>query len=238
MAKTILIVDDEPSVIKGLRFNLEQQEGYVVDAATDGEAALELFEPEKYDLVLLDLMLPKLDGMEVCQRIRAVSDVPIIMLTAKGEDIDKIMGLEYGADDYMTKPFSPAALMAHLRALTRRQGAMIFESIDVGDLALKLESHDLTCAEKSIHLRKREFSLAKVLFANKGRIVSKEALIDKVWGPDSNADDNNVEAYISFLRKKLRFLESTTTIETVRRVGYRLSPPESAAKGADLPLRQ
>ena len=116
MAKTILIVDDEPSLIKGLRFNLEQQEGYEVDAATDGEAALQLFEPEKYDLVLLDLMLPKLDGMEVCQRIRAASDVPIIMLTAKGDDIDKIMGLEYGADDYLTKPFNMPVSYTHLSA--------------------------------------------------------------------------------------------------------------------------
>lgn len=130
----------------------------------------------------------------------------------------------------MTKPFSPAELMAHLRALTRRQSAMIFESIDTGDVSLKLETRDLTCGDKSIHLSKREFSLAKILFANKGRIVSKETLIDKIWGPDSNADDNNVEAYISFLRKKLRFLESTTTIETVRRVGYRLvaQPPKNA----------
>lgn len=130
----------------------------------------------------------------------------------------------------MTKPFSPAELMAHLRALTRRQSAMIFESIDTGDVSLKLETHDLTCGDKSIHLSKREFSLAKILFANKGRIVSKETLIDKIWSPDSNADDNNVEAYISFLRKKLCFLESTTTIETVRRVGYRLvaQPPKNA----------
>ena len=223
MAKTILIVDDEPSVIKGLRFNLEQQEGYVVDAATDGEAALELFEPEKYDLVLLDLMLPKLDGMEVCQRIRAVSDVPIIMLTAKGEDIDKIMGLEYGADDYMTKPFSPAELMAHLRALMRRQGSVIFETVDAGDVSLKLDSHELVRNGKTIHLSKTEFALAKMLMSNKERILPKEMIIEKIWGIESNAADNNVEAYVSFLRKKLRYLESNARIETIRKVGYKFA---------------
>lgn len=115
MAKNILIVDDEPTLVKGLRFNLEQQEGYVIDVAYDGEEALDIFDPEKHDLILLDLMLPKIDGMEVCQKIRSVSEVPIIMLTAKGEDMDKIMGLEFGADDYMTKPFNMLELKARIR---------------------------------------------------------------------------------------------------------------------------
>ena len=154
MAKTILIVDDEPSVIKGLRFNLEQQEGYVVDAATDGEAALELFEPEKYDLVLLDLMLPKLDGMEVCQRIRAVSDVPIIMLTAKGEDIDKIMGLEYGADDYMTKPFNMLELKARIKNIFRRldnaKGKANLTVAKVDDMTVDFISRSVTIAGREV----------------------------------------------------------------------------------------
>ena len=234
----ILIVEDDVRLAQALE-RILQENGYIVDTVNDGASGRDWAVVGPYDVIVCDVMLPVMDGFETVRAIRhAGVNTPILMLTAKSSIADRIAGLDHGADDYMTKPFSPAELMAHLRALTRRQGAMIFESIDVGDLALKLESHDLTCADKSIHLSKREFSLAKVLFANKGRIVSKEALIDKVWGPDSNADDNNVEAYISFLRKKLRFLESTTTIETVRRVGYRLSPPESATKGADLPLRQ
>ena len=115
--KTILIVDDEPAIVKGLKFNLEQQEGYVIDSAYDGEEALQIFDPEKHDLILLDLMLPKMDGMEVCQKIREKSDVPIIMLTAKDDDMDKIMGLEYGADDYMTKPFNTIELKARIKAI-------------------------------------------------------------------------------------------------------------------------
>ena len=120
MSKRILIVDDEPSLVKGLRFNLEQQEGYEIEVAYDGEEALSLFEPDKFDLVLLDIMLPKLDGMEVCQRIRAVCDVPIIMLTARGDDMDKIMGLEFGADDYMTKPFNMLELKARIKTPGKR----------------------------------------------------------------------------------------------------------------------
>lgn len=124
MGKSILIVDDEPGLVKGLRFNLEQQEDYEVEAASDGEEALEKFDPAKHDLVLLDLMLPKIDGMEVCQRIREVSDVPIIMLTAKGDDMDKIMGLETGADDYMTKPFNMLELKARIKTILRRSSAL------------------------------------------------------------------------------------------------------------------
>src|SRR5664280_786382 len=123
MPKNILIVDDEPAMVKGLRFNLEHQEGYTIDVAYDGEEALEIFDPNKHDLVLLDLMLPKLDGTEVCQKIRAISDVPIIMLTAKDTDMDKIMGLEYGADDYMTKPFNMLELKARIKTIFRRASA-------------------------------------------------------------------------------------------------------------------
>ena len=183
-------------------------------------------------------MLPKVDGLSVCQRIRETSSVPIIMLTAKGEDMDKILGLEYGADDYMTKPFAPAELLAHLRALTRRQGEVLFEKLSAGDLELNLESHDLTCSAKSIHLSYKEFCLAKVLIANAGAVVSKDLIIEKVWGVESTAEDNNVEAYVSFLRKKMKFLGSSARIETLRRAGYRFvadAAPDDASESAGRP---
>ena len=165
---------DEPSLIKGLRFNLEQQEGYEVDAATDGEAALQLFEPEKYDLVLLDLMLPKLDGMEVCQRIRAASDVPIIMLTAKGDDIDKIMGLEYGADDYLTKPFNMLELKARIKNIFRRidnaKGKASQTVVKVNDMTVDFISRSVTIAGREVNLTAKEFDLLQLFISNRGMV--------------------------------------------------------------------
>ena len=205
MAKTILIVDDEPSVIKGLRFNLEQQEGYVVDAATDGEAALELFEPEKYDLVLLDLMLPKLDGMEVCQRIRAVSDVPIIMLTAKGEDIDKIMGLEYGADDYMTKPFNMLELKARIKNIFRRldnaKGKANITVAKVDDMTVDFISRSVTIAGREVNLTAKEFDLLQLFISNKGVVFEREKLLELIW--KQKGDLRTVDVHIRRLREKI-----------------------------------
>ena len=205
MAKTILIVDDEPSVIKGLRFNLEQQEGYVVDAATDGEAALELFEPEKYDLVLLDLMLPKLDGMEVCQRIRAVSDVPIIMLTAKGEDIDKIMGLEYGADDYMTKPFNMLELKARIKNIFRRldnaKGKANLTVAKVDDMTVDFISRSVTIAGREVNLTAKEFDLLQLFISNKGVVFEREKLLELIW--KQKGDLRTVDVHIRRLREKI-----------------------------------
>jgi DNA-binding response OmpR family regulator len=205
MAKTILIVDDEPSVIKGLRFNLEQQEGYVVDAATDGEAALELFEPEKYDLVLLDLMLPKLDGMEVCQRIRAVSDVPIIMLTAKGEDIDKIMGLEYGADDYMTKPFNMLELKARIKNIFRRldnaKGKANVTIAKVDDMTVDFISRSVTIAGREVNLTAKEFDLLQLFISNKGVVFEREKLLELIW--KQKGDLRTVDVHIRRLREKI-----------------------------------
>ena len=205
MAKTILIVDDEPSVIKGLRFNLEQQEGYVVDAATDGEAALELFEPEKYDMVLLDLMLPKLDGMEVCQRIRAVSDVPIIMLTAKGEDIDKIMGLEYGADDYMTKPFNMLELKARIKNIFRRldnaKGKASVTVAKVDDMMVDFISRSVTIAGREVNLTAKEFDLLQLFISNKGVVFEREKLLELIW--KQKGDLRTVDVHIRRLREKI-----------------------------------
>ena len=205
MAKTILIVDDEPSLIKGLRFILEQQEGYEVDAATDGEAALQLFEPEKYDLVLLDLMLPKLDGMEVCQRIRAASDVPIIMLTAKGDDIDKIMGLEYGADDYLTKPFNMLELKARIKNIFRRidnaKGKASQTVVKVNDMTVDFISRSVTIAGREVNLTAKEFDLLQLFISNRGMVFEREKLLELIW--KQKGDLRTVDVHIRRLREKI-----------------------------------
>ena len=205
-------------------------EGYGVDSCLDGQQAWDYLQAADYDAAILDIMMPHLDGLSVLKKLRAAGKTtPVLLLTARDAVPDKITGLDSGADDYMTKPFSPAELLAHLRALTRRQGEVIFEKLDAGDLSLNLESYDLTCGQKTIHLSFKEFSLAKVLMSNAGQVVSKELLIERVWGVESSAEDNNVEAYVSFLRKKMRFLGSKACIETIRKAGYRFAADGAAA---------
>lgn len=218
----VLIVEDDIRLAQALGQILEENH-YQVDLVHDGDQGLAYAESGSYDVIILDVMLPRKSGLEVVAELRR-ADVatPVLMLTARTTVQDKITGLDSGADDYMTKPFSPAELLAHLRALTRRQGQVVFEKIDFGDISLNLESHGLSCGSKSINLSYKEFSIANILISSKGQIVSKDMLISKVWGVESSAVDNNVEAYISFLRKKLKFLGSNTQIETVRKVGYRL----------------
>ena len=218
----VLIVEDDVRLAQALGRILEEND-YQVDLVHDGQDGLAYAESGTYDVVILDVMLPRMNGFEIVKELRR-KDVasPVLMLTARTTVHDKITGLDCGADDYMTKPFSPAELLAHLRALTRRQGQVVFEKIDFGDVSLNLESHDLTCGAKNINLSYKEFQLANILMMNNGQIVSKEQLISKVWGVESSAVDNNVEAYVSFLRKKLKFLGSKTQIETVRKAGYRL----------------
>ncbi|WP_251177917.1 response regulator transcription factor [Adlercreutzia agrestimuris] len=225
----ILIVEDDIRLASALKHILEENH-YLVDMVHDGEEGLTFAKYDTYDVIILDVMLPKRDGFSVASELRrSAINTPILLLTARDTVPDKITGLDSGADDYMTKPFAPAELLAHLRALTRRMGEVIFEKLDAGDLTLTLASHDLSCTttNKTIHLSHKEFELAKVLITNAGMVVSKETLIEKVWGLDSSAEDNNVEAYVSFLRKKIRFLGSTSTIETLRKTGYRLSAGES-----------
>ena len=182
MSKRILIVDDEQSVVKGLRYNLEQQEGYEIDVAYDGEQALAEFDPEKHDLILLDLMLPKIDGMEVCQRVRDISDVPIIMLTAKGDDIDKIMGLEYGADDYMTKPFNILELKARIKTIFRRTDIQKeksgMSSVTVGDLSVNFISRNVVIDGREVYLTAKEFDLLQMFITNRGTVFSREQLLE------------------------------------------------------------
>jgi len=223
----ILIVEDDLRLARALAHILVESH-HKVDIVGDGASVLEWAESGMYDVIILDVMLPKMDGFEVVAELRRENvSTPVLLLTARDAVSDKITGLDSGADDYMTKPFSPAELMAHLRMLTRRQGEVIFEKIDFADLTLNLDSLELSCGSKTIHLSVKEFSIAKILMTNPSQIASKELLIDKVWGMDSSAEDNNVEAYISFLRKKLKFLGSRARIETIRKVGYRLVDPES-----------
>lgn len=218
----VLIVEDDIRLAQALGQILEENH-YQVDLVHDGDQGLSYAESGSYDVIILDVMLPRKSGLEVVAELRRANvATPVLMLTARTTVQDKITGLDSGADDYMTKPFSPAELLAHLRALTRRQGQVVFEKIDFGDISLNLESHDLSCGSKSINLSYKEFSIANILISSKGQIVSKDMLISKVWGVESSAVDNNVEAYVSFLRKKLKFLGSNTQIETVRKVGYRL----------------
>ena len=219
----ILIVEDDVRLAQAVGKILEEN-NYQVDLVNDGQSGLDYALSDIYDVVILDVMLPKMDGFEVAKQMRRKNiNTPVLMLTARAQIPDKIEGLDSGADDYMTKPFSPAELLAHLRALTRRTGQVVFENLEFGDLKLNLESHDLSRGDKSINLSFKEFSILQVLMTNRNQIVSKETLISKVWGVDSSAVDNNVEAYISFIRKKLKHLGTDVQIETVRGVGYRLA---------------
>lgn len=223
----ILIVEDDARLAQALGHILEENH-YDVDTVGDGATGLEWASSGIYDVIILDVMLPKMNGFDVVAELRRNgTSTPVLLLTARDAVSDKITGLDSGADDYMTKPFSPAELMAHLRMLTRRQGEVVFEKLEFADLSLQLDSLELSCGDKTIHLSVKEFSIAKILMSNPAQVASKELLIDRVWGADSTAEDNNVEAYISFLRKKLRFLQSRAKIETIRKVGYRLIDPEA-----------
>ena len=203
--KTILIVDDEPAIVKGLKFNLEQQEGYKIDAAYDGEEAIRIFDPEKHDLILLDLMLPKMDGMEVCQKIREKSDVPIIMLTAKDDDMDKIMGLEYGADDYMTKPFNTIELKARIKAIFRRTDAvkakLYGNAIREGNMVVDVDNRRVYIDDKEIFLTAKEFDLLQLFITNKGKVFDRATLLEQVWR--YQGDERIVDVHIRRLREKI-----------------------------------
>lgn len=229
----ILLVEDDLGLSHALRKILEDN-GYSVDVVHDGQAGLDYGMSDLYDVIILDVMLPKKDGFVVTRELRrARVSTPILLLTARGAVSDKISGYDSGADDFMTKPFSPNELMAHLRALTRRQGDVLFESVSVGDLTLDLESRELSCRSKSIALTAKEFLVCRMLMARRGQLISKEMLLSKVWGTEPDVSDNIVESYISFLRKKLAHLDSTARIETVRFAGYRLMAGEAEEAAGD-----
>lgn len=219
----ILIVEDETRLAETLRQLLEDQR-YQVDTVYDGADGVDYGLAGQYDLIILDVMLPKVDGFQVAQRLRAAHvSTPILMLTARDEVSDKISGLDCGADDYMTKPFDTSELLARVRALTRRQGEVVSEELAFGDLSLHLSSHCLRRGDKSVRLGFKEFEVLRLLLQNAKLVTPKDDIIAKVWGLDSEAEDNNVEVYISFLRKKLSFLASQVSIGTVRKVGYFLT---------------
>lgn len=218
----ILIVEDELRLAETLR-ELMHQQRYQADVVYNGADGVDYGIIGQYDLILLDVMLPKVDGMEVSRRLRAAHiSTPILMLTARDEMSDKISGLDCGADDYMTKPFDTGELLARVRALTRRQGEVLSDILTVADINLDCTSRLLAGSGRSIRLGFKEYEIMRLLMVNATAVVTKESLIAKVWGMDSEAEDNNVEVYISFLRKKLTYLESKVSIGTVRKVGYYL----------------
>ena len=224
MARRILIVDDEPLIVKGLKYSLEQ-DGYETDSAADGEEAVNKFFAGQFDRVLLDVMLPKFDGIEVCQRIREKSSVPIIMLTAKGEDMDKILGLEYGADDYMTKPFNILEVKARIKTILRRttmQRAEITQRvITVRDLKLNMNNRSVSVGGREVNLTAKEFDLLQMFVTNRGKVFSRESLLETFWKYDYLGDLRTVDVHIRRLREKIERVPSQPEyIFTKWGVGY------------------
>ncbi len=218
----ILIVEDDKRIADALGRMMKDNK-YACDVVYDGLDGYLYAESGIYDVILLDIMLPKMSGLEVVRKLREKKiKTPVLLLTARDLVSDKVEGLDVGADDYLTKPFSKDELMARIRALTRRQGEVVMNSLTFADINLDLNAYTLSTAEKSIHLGYKEFQIMKILMSNPKSVVQKEELITKVWGYDSDAEDNNVEVYISFLRKKLTFIGSKVGIGTVRKIGYHL----------------
>lgn len=201
----ILVVDDEQLLVKGIKFNLEN-DGYTVDGVYDGKAALELFRENRYDLIILDLMLPEIDGLTVCRKIREESNVPIIMLTAKGEGRDKLIGFEYGADDYVTKPFDILELKARIRVILRRSGKALGraeEFVEIGNIKADLIQRTVYVGKEAVDLTAKEFDMLATLMRSKGKIFSREKLLSDVWGKDFPADIRTVDVHVRRLREKL-----------------------------------
>ena len=217
----VLIVEDEVRLASTLQ-DLVELNGYTADVCHDGEAGLDNALSAIYDVILLDVMLPKLDGFTVLRRLRAEGNAtPVLMLTARSELSDRVEGLDCGADYYLTKPFEPKELLACIRALTRRQPELRnTDVLEYGDLKLIKNSFTLSCGDRSLRLSRKEFDMMELLMLNRELVITKENLLLKIWGYESDAEDNNVEVYVSFLRKKLEHLHSTVKIKTIRMVGY------------------
>ena len=208
MAYKILVVDDEKLIVKGIKFSLEQ-DGMDIDVAYDGEEALELIKKNDYDLAVLDVMLPKMDGLQVCREVREISQMPIIMVTAKGEDMDKILGLAYGADDYMTKPFNILELKARIKAVLRRSAAAKTDKapakneLRARDLVVDLDSRRVFVDGREANLTAKEFDLLELLMKTPGKVYSREKLLDTVWGFDYPGDVRTVDVHVRRLREKI-----------------------------------
>ena len=228
MAAKVLIVDDEKLIVKGIKFSLEQ-DGYETDCAYDGEEALEMAKAKDYDIILLDLMLPKLDGYEVCQRIREFSKTPIIMLTAKGDDMDKILGLDYGADDYMTKPFNILEVKARIKAVMRRSrkeetAKPKGETLSAGGLTLDLENRRTFKGNEEIPLTSKEFEIIRILMENPGKVYKRDDLLKAVWGDDFPGDERTVDVHVRRLREKIESdAGNPTYVHTRWGIGYYFS---------------
>ena len=225
MAGKVLVVDDEKMIVKGIKFSLIQDYS-VVDCAYDGEEALDMAKNNDYDIILLDIMLPKMNGLEVCQQIREFSNVPIIMLTAKGDDMDKIMGLEYGADDYITKPFNILEVKARMKAILRRNNKPEKEQaksnvLNIGDMRIDCDSRSLFIRGKEIYLTAKEFDLLELLAFNPNRVYSRDVLLKTVWGADYPGDGRTVDVHIRILREKIEENSSEPKyVHTKWGVGY------------------
>jgi two-component system, OmpR family, alkaline phosphatase synthesis response regulator PhoP len=234
MTPKILVADDEPNIVKLLRLYL-RNEGYEVVAAADGRQALERFGAESPDLVLLDLMMPEIGGFEVCTEIRKRSDVPVIMLTARSDDVDKIVGLEMGADDYITKPFNPREVVARVKAALRRRewdatsDEAASEPVAVGDITLDPSSREVTAAGEPVRLRQREFDLLQAFLRHPSVVLSRERLLSLVWGEEFLGDSRTIDVHVAWLRDKLK--DATPRIETVWGVGYKLAPQPADGAG-------
>ncbi len=227
MAKQILIIDDEQMIVESVSYNLKQ-EGYEVLTATDGETGLELAQTKEVDLILLDLMLPGMNGMEICKIIRQQSSVPIIMLTAKEGEIDRVLGLELGADDYVTKPFSMRELLARIKTVLKRTVASGTGMLDtpkvirIGELQIDLLGHDVTVKGQSVNLSSKEYELLRILASHPGQVLSREQLLNLVWGNDFYGDSRTVDVHIRWLREKIEVDPGDPEyILTVRGVGYK-----------------
>ena len=225
MAKKVLVVDDEKLIVKGIRFSLEQ-DGMEVDCAYDGEEALNMAKANEYDMILLDIMLPKMDGFEVCQAIREFSDMPIVMLTAKGDDMDKILGLDYGADDYITKPFNILEVKARIKAIMRRTAGPrekkeVSSIVEKGDLRLDCDSRRLFISGREVNLTAKEFDLLELLVKNENKVYSRENLLGLVWGKDYPGDARTVDVHVRRLREKIETNPSEPKyVHTKWGVGY------------------
>lgn len=218
----ILVVEDERNLADAI-VRIVSDAGFNCEAVYDGNAGLNSAESGLYDAVIMDVMLPGMDGIQIVRELRHQGNsIPVLMLTARTSTSDKVAGLDAGADDYMTKPFEAPELLARLRALTRRQGDVVIDTVTFADLTLDLETHDLSCDGREVHLSGKEFEVLKMLMSSNARVVSKRDLLTRVWGADADASENSVEAYISFLRKKLAHVRSKVQITTLRMLGYRL----------------
>lgn len=218
----ILVVEDERNLADAI-VQILIDDHFNAEAVYDGNAGLTAAQSGLYDAVVLDIMLPGIDGIQIVKELRhSGNSIPVLMLTAKTSTGDMVQGLDAGSDDYMTKPFEAPELLARVRALTRRQGDVVIDEITFADLKLDLTTHDLSCSDHKVHLSGKEFAVMQMLMSSNSRVVSKQDLLSRVWGTSGDASENSVEAYISFLRKKVSHIHSHVQITTLRMLGYRL----------------